>query len=445
MIVIRTDRILPALFASACLLGLSISGAEEENHHPAMRDFIGICGHTVGFKPELYKQVCRLVRDYHPVGWDLGDDSDYKTTFPMARNQVSWKDIYGSWRKSGFDTDVSLMFEGIKQKTWKDVPKDAFAYGQAFASYFGPSGNKLVDAAEVGNEPGNWDDASYRIMFENMAKGLRAGDPKLRIATCAADAKKSGGYMKALSCIAGLENLYDIINVHTYAMVENWPTWRRSYPEDPKLLDYLSRPQEIIDWRNANAPKKEIWITEFGYDSTTKPNKPTGDFKNWVGVNDTQMGQWLVRSFFVFSSMAIDRAYIYFFDDADEPQLHGASGLTRNFKPKPAFYAVAHLYRTLGDYRFVKAVTEKAGERRVYEYQHVSDPKKRIWAVWSPTGNERSEEGVVTGLPGEVVKAERMPLASGDEAAAATFAAKPNHSVGVTITESPLYLWIQMK
>ena len=436
-------RTLATLIASACVLGTGLAAAEEIRH-PAMRDFIGICGHTIGFKPELYKQVCRLVRDYHPMGWDLGDDSDYKTTFPMARNQVSWKDIYGSWRKSGFDTDVSLMFEGIKQKSWKDIPRDAFAYGQAFATYFGPSANHLVDAVEIGNEPGNWDDSSYRVMFENMAKGVRAGDPKLRIVTCAADAVKSGGYMKALSCVKGLEDLYDVINVHTYAMVENWPTWRRSFPEDAKLLDYLTRPQAIIDWRNANAPKKEIWITEFGYDSTTKPNLKTGDFKNWVGVTDTQMAQWLVRSFLVFSKMAIDRAYIYFFDDKDEPQLHGSSGLTRNFQPKPAFYAVGHLYRTLGDYRFSKVVLEQAGERRIYEYQHVSDPKKVIWAVWSPTGVQRSEDGIVTGLPGEVVKAERMPLATGEEAAAATFTAKPNHAVGVTISESPVFLWIQL-
>jgi hypothetical protein len=50
----------------------------------------------------------------------------------------------------------------------------------------------------------------------------------------------------------------------------------------------------------------------------------------------------------------------------------------------------------------------------------------------------------VTGLPGEVVKAERMPLATGEEAAAATFTAKPNHAVGVTISESPVFLWIQL-
>ncbi len=420
-------------------------GAEEPAQHPAMRDFIGINGHTVNFKPELYKQVCRVVRDYHPVAWDLGDNTEFKTAFPMCVNGVSWQEVYGSWRKSGFNIDASLMFESIKQKTWKDVAKDAFAYGQNLAANLGPSSTKLLDSVEIGNEPGNWDDASYRVMFENMAKGLRAGDPKLRIVTCSADAEKSGPYMKVLSCMKGLEDLYDVINVHTYAMLENWPTWRRGCPEDPKLLDYLQRTRAVIDWRNANAPKKEIWITEFGYDSTTKPNLKTGDFKGWMGVTDTQQAQWLVRSFLVFSAMAIDRAYIYFFDDNDEPQLHGSSGLTRHFQPKPAFHAVAHLYRTLGDYRFVKAVSDKPGERRIYEYQHVTDAKKQCWVVWLPSGSDKSEEATISGLPGEVVKAERMPLAPGDEAAAATFTAKPGHAVAVTVSESPLFLMLQLK
>ena len=36
------------------------------------RDFMGLNVHSIGFKPELYKPVCRLVRDYHPMVWDLG-------------------------------------------------------------------------------------------------------------------------------------------------------------------------------------------------------------------------------------------------------------------------------------------------------------------------------------------------------------------------------------
>ena len=257
------------LLTPTVLLCLASVVFAADHVKPLMRDFIGVNGHTVQFKPDLYLPVCSVVRDYHPVGWDLGDNSSTPTTFPFAKNRVDWSHVYGSWKKKGYHINASLMFESMKREEWKDVPKDAHAYGLAFAKAFGPSSSGLVDAAEIGNEPGKWSDADYRIMFENMAKGLRDGDTKMKIVTCAADADKSGDYMKAMSCVQGLEHLYDVINVHSYAQTENWPTWRRSFPEDPKLLDYTTRITRLIEWRDKNAKDKPIWVTEFGYDAST--------------------------------------------------------------------------------------------------------------------------------------------------------------------------------
>jgi serine/threonine-protein kinase ATR len=436
----RPVKTIPALPAILLLAVSPVLAAPPPR--PAMADFMGVCGHTVQFKPELYRQVCRLARDYHPVEWDLGKDSDFVTTFPFARNRVNWEHVYGAWRKQGFDINTSLMFESLKQPQWKDVPRDAFVYGKAFARYCGPSGHKLVDAVEIGNEPGGWDDAAYRAMFENMAKGLRAGDPRLRIATCAANAGKSEKYSKALTCVQGLEPLYDIITVHSYAMLENWPTWRRGCPEDPKLLDYLPRVRAVCDWRDAHAPGKAVWLTEFGYDATTKLPPKTGDFKKWVGVTDVQQAQWLVRSFLVFSSLPVDRAYVYFFNDRDEPQLHGSSGLTRNFQPKPAFHAVAHLQRSLGAYRFARAVLQQP-DRYLFEYQHATNAKQRVWVVWSPTAGERQERCALPDLPGKLFKAERMPLTA-DAKLTVTDGEVRGTTATVTVSESPLYLWLQL-
>ena len=405
---------------------------------PLIRDFVGLNGHTVQFKPKLYAPVGRLARDYHPVEWDLGKETDFVTTFPFARNRVSWEQVYGSWTAEGWDVNVSLMFETIPQKQWKDVPRDAQAYGRAFAKAFGPSAAKpLVSSAEIGNEPGKWDDASYRTMFEAMAKGLREGDPKLKVVTCAAIAGKSHDYAKSLDCVKGLEGLYDVINVHAYAQLENWPTWKRSFPEDPRLLEYLNHMNAAIQWRNANAPGKPIWLTEFGYDSSTKEPPKTGDFAKWVGNTDEQQAQWLVRSILVFSAMDLQRAYIYFFDDKDEPSLHAASGVTRNGQPKPSFHALAHLQKVLGDYRFSKVVAAKADEVYAYEYRHATDPKKAVIAAWSPTGSGRSVRWVI---PEAVTRSERMPLVGGDvpSLGAAVF-----DGTAVTLSESPVYLFVE--
>jgi hypothetical protein len=409
---------------------------------PLLRDFMGLNGHTVMFKPELYRPVCRLVRDYHNLDWDIGQDTSNATRFPMSRNNINWEDLYGSWRKSGFDIDVCVQFGNDTASKWKDIPRDAFAYGFSFARFFGPSGGqKLADSIEIGNEPGGYPAATYRAVFENMAKGCRQGDPKLRIVTCNMVPGKADHYSQSLSNVKGLESLYDVINVHTYAFAEQYPTWRRSYPEDPKIR-YLKDVTDTINWRDANAPGKEIWITEFGYDASTKPPPPTGDFSKWMSSTETQQAQYLVRSFLVFSEMDVDRAYIYFFDDNDEPQLHGSSGLTRKFVPKPSYYAVSHLYHTLGDYRFARAVAKEEGKSYVYEYRNGANDHERIWAVWLPTGSNRQEEITLPAPGGTVYKAEQMPLKSG-AAESVRWQAGADGKIRVMASESPIYLWLR--
>lgn len=432
----------PHPLVSAAKRGASDGAVVKASPKPLFRDFMGLNVHSVGFKPGLYVPVCRLLRDYHPMAWDLGDDTGNATEFPQTRNNiVNWLDEYGSWVKAGFDIDVSLQFEQTPPEQWKNVPQDAFAYGRSFAQYFGPSGaHHLVGSAEIGNEPASYSDAQYRLVFENMARGLRAGDPHLPIATCNVAAANPDQYTKNISSIDGLQSLYDIINIHTYAFAEQYPTWRRSYPEDP-TIKFLLPVTDMIAWRNANAPGKQIWVTEFGWDATTKPDLPTGDFSKWVGSTDTQQAQYLVRTFLVFSALDVDRAYIYYFNDDDAPTLHAASGLTRHFVPKPSYYAVSHLYRTLGSYRFTRVVAQETGSLYAYEYRNGSNSRERIWAVWSPTGSNREMDAVLPAPGGKVRRAEQMPLQAGP-APPASFSVRRDGKIAMKVGETPIYLWI---
>lgn len=425
-----------ALFSAILSEGAFPAGAGEA--HLPMRDFIGINGHTVQFKPDLYRPVCGWVRDYHPVEWDLGTNTAVLPAFPFAKNRVDWSQVYGSWRATNWNIDACLMFETVKQADWKNLEQDARAYGQAFAREFGPSGRrKLVDAVEIGNEPGKWSDADYTRMFKAMAEGVRAGDPKLKIATCNLTTGKSGDYEKSVECVAKFPGLFDVLNVHTYAQLENWPTWRRSFPEDPRLPRYLQDVEALCRWRDAHAPGKPVWITEFGYDSSTKPPGRTGDFAKWAGVSDTQQAQWLVRSLLVFSAMPVERAYIYFFNDEDKPGLHASAGVTRNFQPKPSYHALAHLQHVLGDYGFQRIVTHEPGRLKVQEYRNGSP--KIIWVVWSPTGEGRRYTTTIENVPGRLVEAQGMPLAA-DPSARPAVTQDKSGQVTVPVDESPLYL-----
>lgn len=68
---------------SVILLPLLLNPAawSQGKPKPLFRDFMGLNGHTVLFRPELYKPICRLVRDYHSLEWDVGMDTHYAPRF----------------------------------------------------------------------------------------------------------------------------------------------------------------------------------------------------------------------------------------------------------------------------------------------------------------------------------------------------------------------------
>ena len=403
-----------------------------------MRDFIGLNVHTVQFKPALYAPVTKVLRNYHPMRWDVADDTSGSLDFPFAKNRVNWATLYGGWQKAGYKTHATILFDDIEQKHWKDVESDARKYGEAFAKHFGG----LLDAAEIGNEPGKYDDETYGRLFAAMAKGLRAGKPGFRIATCAANLGKSGRYSKSMDIFAAQGELWDIINIHTYAEAEPWPTWRRSYPEDP-ATKWIENINHVIKWRDDNAKGKEIWVTEFGYDAGSKPPPKTGDFSRWMTSTEEQQAMWAVRSFLILPRLGVDRAHLYFFNDADEPKLHASSGITRNFEPKPAFHALAWMQKSLGEYRFSRVDREALpGECYSYEFAHGAEKKKRVLAAWLPSGESKTVRLFID--TARVLKAERMPLTPGD-AEAVVVKQEIEGYIALEVGERPTFIWLEAR
>jgi hypothetical protein len=430
---------LPLLGRGAQAAPASSVTDSANRQRPLMRDFMGLNVHTVQFKPDLYAPVCRRLRDYHPMRWDVDENPAKATVFPMAANGVDWGSLYGSWTKAGFDVDACVLFDDLSADKWKDPAREARAYGEAFARTLGPSAKTpLVTSVEIGNEPSKYTEAQYRAIFEAMARGLRAGGPKLKIATCAVMTGKTDQWSKPMSAVAGLEDLYDVLNVHSYAFKELWPTWRRSFPEDPSIR-FLKSIDDVLKWRDMSAPGKEVWLTEFGYDSASKPPPADGPWAKWVGVTDERQARYIVRSFLTLSATDLDRAYLYFFNDQDEPQLHAASGLTRNFKPKPSFFAMAHLYKTLGNYRFTRALVRKDGDLYCFEYKHNQKPDERVYVAWSPTADARPASRVLPIDVKGVYRGEAMPLTAGG-AAKVEWQVKQD-GTELEVGESPVFLW----
>ncbi len=336
------------------LLAFAAAHACAETGKPLLKDALGVCGHTIQFKAEKYAPAFSQVRDYHPIGWDLAEDTSILPNWPAAKNKVNWESVYSKWQDAGFRSIASLMFTKPLYEDWKDLPADAFAYGKSFADEFGPSGRDLIETVEIGNEPGHYTDEQYMELFQAMASGVRAGCRKMKIATCAARAQPSGKYFKSLDLFKEHLDLVDVITMHVYAQTDGWPTWNRTYPEDP-ATDFLQRVEEVVAWRDQHAPGRPVWVTEYGWDSTTRMEQRSGNFKQWEGnVSDEAQAAYLVRATTLLLHAGADRSYIYFYDDKDEPQLHGASGVMRNGKPKASFHALTQMQQELGEYRLLK-------------------------------------------------------------------------------------------
>ncbi|MBV8878422.1 MAG: hypothetical protein JO332_00525, partial [Planctomycetaceae bacterium] len=94
-----------------------------------------------------------------------------------------------------------------------------------------------------------------------------------------------------------------------------------------------------------------------------------------------------------------------------------------------------------GEYRLNRVVTSKPGELCVYEYVHGADAKKKVLAVWSPTGADRKTTAEIPLGAAKLVRAERMTLVEGDVPAVEVPVKAGTASVAVD--ESPLYLWLQ--
>jgi len=163
----------PAFMLVAAALIAAMPAVAAEKPPPLMRDFIGLNVHTVQFKPQLYAPVTRLVRDYHPVDWDIGKDVSRAATFPRAQNGVDWKQLYGSWRRDGFRINACLIFEGIEPVAWKDG--DAAQYGRDFARAFGVADEVVIAAVFRSSLP-----ESERLSAEQLVEDLRARQQRAR-------------------------------------------------------------------------------------------------------------------------------------------------------------------------------------------------------------------------------------------------------------------------
>ena len=181
----------------------------------------------------------------------------------------------------------------------------------------------------------------------------------------------------------------DVINIHHYSSdgTQEQPFKNSGIsPEADHLKDRLAR---LVQWRDKNVPKAEVWLSEFGYD--TNPKSPfhapaTGSYS----AEEIQ-AIWLVRSYFALAAARVDRAMMFMFRDtkSDGGGVFETSGLVTEkgqWKPKPSYFYVSALKERLKGMRFTGEL--ETGVPDVLAYRFQTTGGKTAIAVWMQTSKD---------------------------------------------------------
>ena len=191
---------------------------------------------------------------------------------------------------------------------------------------------------------------------------------------------------------------FDAINFHHYSNVNQALNSFGIGGISPEQDDLKGDLITVVAYRDQFLPGKELWLTEFGYDTDeiSEMRVPA----NGIGTSDRQevQGQWIVRAYLEIAAAGFDKAVMYELRDActgDTCGLYQSSGLVTSIEtgeqPKKSWYYLGTYLQVLGEMIFDADLSPCQDTvctvdcPRVYRFVHPTDPNQWVYAVWSPT------------------------------------------------------------
>ena len=196
----------------------------------------------------------------------------------------------------------------------------------------------------------------------------------------------------------------DAFNVHTYCKKlithNGYQVYVGVCPEIGKITEYVI---ELCEWRDKYYPDKEVWLTEFGWDTNTSYQTenachPYADFT----AREIQ-AMWIVRAYFMFAAAGVDRCALYmasdFGDEATCVGKYGTSGvISVSGEFKDSYYYIYTLKNTMGDMHFAEIID--SGDENVWIYRFENGEGKSCYALWCPTMDDVRVDGYKLNIDG---------------------------------------------
>ena len=166
--------------------------------------------------------------------------------------------------------------------------------------------------------------------------------------------------------------LLQVLNFHFYCNDD-----QTSKGASPEECDFEAVMQNLTAWRDIYEPSLQVWLTEFGYDTSAySPNLAPA----YGGFDAEQVqGMWLIRSYMYMALARIDRAQMFMLADVVDNggTKFQTSGLTSsaksNYNPKKSWYYVSTMSCLLNSTRIAGELKVTTADARVVRFVQDSD------------------------------------------------------------------------
>ncbi len=236
--------------------------------------------------------------------------------------------------------------------------------------------------------------------------GVRNADPKMQL-VIGGLAGLNLEYLKAMKVWAdarrGGDFPADVINLHHYSSTGDEQGFQAGgagiSPEADHLREKMAR---IAAWRDANLPKCELWVTEFGYDTNAGSPLHSPPIGAYTALE--VQGIWLLRSYLALAAAGVNRAAMFMFRDvkSDAGDVFATCGMVTEkgqWQPKPSYFYIATLKKTLAGMRYDREIN--SGKKDVLVYRFAGAGGKSAYVVWCATSADQRIADVTLPVAGK--------------------------------------------
>ncbi|MBQ7226671.1 MAG: hypothetical protein IJX02_08755 [Clostridia bacterium] len=235
----------------------------------------------------------------------------------------------------------------------------------------------------------------------------------------------------------------DAFNVHTYCKklinYNGYQVYVGVCPEIGKITEYV---EQLCDWRDKYYPDKEIWLTEFGWDTNTSYDTENACHPYGEYTARQIQAMWLIRAYFMFAAAGVDRCAMYQAPDGGPEETtvgkYNTSGvIASNGEYKDSYYYIYTVKNTMGDMHFAEVID--SGNENVWIYRFENDSGKSCYALWCPTMDSVKVNGYVLNIDG--TQATLTEFANLEKNGISSALTVKNGTVTVNVSERPILVF----